>query len=191
MKRFASTRSEILASQPFPGRAQCSVGSIDDVGMRYGLTTQALIASTIAIAPPIVSSQSRTPRHGCGIFRSSCICPRSSRYRLSRVGREVFSGHLDLLLLSALAGEPRHGWGVIDHVRRRSGGRFDYPEGTIYPALHRLEEERLLRSRWSSVDGRRRRVYELSRKGKKAFADERRAWRDLAKGIELVLESAG
>ena len=51
MKRFASTRSEKRASQPCPGRAQCSVGSIDEDGIRYGLTTHALIASTIAIAP--------------------------------------------------------------------------------------------------------------------------------------------
>ena len=58
MKRFASTRSEKRASQPLPGRAQCSVGSIDDDGIRYGLTTHALIASTIAIAPTIVTIQS-------------------------------------------------------------------------------------------------------------------------------------
>ena len=106
------------------------------------------------------------------------------------MGREVFSGHLDLLLLSALAGEPRHGWGVIDHVRRRSGGRFDYPEGTIYPALHRLEEERLLRSRWSSVDGRRRRVYELTQRGHRALAGRRQEWHEFARGITAVIEQA-
>ena len=58
MKRFASTRSEKRDSQPEPGRAQCSVGSIDDEGIRYGFTTQALIASTMAIAPMIVTAQS-------------------------------------------------------------------------------------------------------------------------------------
>src|ERR671918_1258351 len=58
MKRFASTRSENLDSQPAAGRAQCSVGSIDEDGMRYGLATQALIASTIATAPTIVTTQS-------------------------------------------------------------------------------------------------------------------------------------
>ena len=65
MNRFASTRSEKRASQPLPGLAQWSVGSIDDEGMRYGLTTHALIASTIAIAPTIVTTQSiatRQPR---------------------------------------------------------------------------------------------------------------------------------
>ena len=66
MKRFASTRSERRASQPWPGRAQCSVGSIDEDGIRYGFTTQALIASTIAIAPTIVTIQSIAIRHGRG-----------------------------------------------------------------------------------------------------------------------------
>ena len=62
MKRFASTRSEKRASHPFAGFAQCSVGSIDEDGIRYGLTTQALIASTIAIAPAIVTTQSIVTR---------------------------------------------------------------------------------------------------------------------------------
>src|ERR671928_186891 len=66
MKRFASTRSDRLASQPGSGRAQCSVGSIEEDGIRYGLTTQALIASTIAIAPATVTIQSIAIRHGRG-----------------------------------------------------------------------------------------------------------------------------
>jgi hypothetical protein len=66
MNRFASTRSEKRASQPFPGRAQWSVGSIDEDGIRYGLTTYALIASTIATAPRIVTAQSMAMRHWRG-----------------------------------------------------------------------------------------------------------------------------
>src|SRR3954449_9822545 len=68
MKRFASTRSESRASQPGPP-AQCSVGSIEEDGIRYGLTTHALIASTIAIAPAIVTTQSIAIRHGRGSRR--------------------------------------------------------------------------------------------------------------------------
>src|SRR5262245_37478865 len=74
MKRFASTRSDQWASQPGPGLAQCKVGSIDDEGIRYGLTTQALIASTIAIAPMIVTAQSiamRQPRGRPAVRRST------------------------------------------------------------------------------------------------------------------------
>ena len=71
MNRFASTRSEKRASHPCAGRAQCSVGSIDDDGIRYGLTTNALIRRTIATAPAIVTTQSTIVRHGCGRRRAS------------------------------------------------------------------------------------------------------------------------
>src|SRR4051812_50218685 len=69
MNRFASTRSEKRDSQPLPGRAQWRVGSIDEDGIRYGLTTQALIASTIAIAPTMVTIQSIASRQPRGRFR--------------------------------------------------------------------------------------------------------------------------
>src|ERR671910_747395 len=68
MNRFARTRSDQLASQPLASFAQCSVGSIDEDGIRYGLTTHALIASTIATAPAIVTIQSIATRHGRGRF---------------------------------------------------------------------------------------------------------------------------
>jgi PadR family transcriptional regulator, regulatory protein PadR len=102
--------------------------------------------------------------------------------------RDPFSGHLDLLLLAALRAEPRHGYAVIDHVRRASEGRFHYPEGTVYPALHRLEAVGLLRSRWSEVEGRRRRVYELTAKGARALDGRRREWESFSQGIASVLE---
>jgi PadR family transcriptional regulator, regulatory protein PadR len=104
------------------------------------------------------------------------------------MAREAFSGHLDLLLLAALRAEPRHGYGVIEHLRLMSGGRFDYPEGTVYPALHRLESSGLLRSRWSEVEGRRRRVYELTVRGETALAGRRREWEQFALGISAVVE---
>lgn len=107
---------------------------------------------------------------------------------MSRVAREAFSGHLDLLLLSALQAEASHGYGVMERVRRASGGRFDYPEGTIYPALHRLEEEGLLRSRWDVTEGRRRRIYEVTRRGDEALAGRKRDWQEFARGVAAVLE---
>jgi PadR family transcriptional regulator, regulatory protein PadR len=106
------------------------------------------------------------------------------------MAREPFSGHLDLLLLAALRTESRHGYAVMEHVRRASGGRFDYPEGTVYPALHRLEADGMLTSRWSEVDGRRRRVYELTAKGAKALDTRRRDWERFSQSIAAVLESA-
>ena len=103
--------------------------------------------------------------------------------------REQFSGHLELLLLAALQ-KPRHGYGVIEHVRRASGGRFDYPDGTVYPALHRLEVEGLLRSRWSEVEGRRRRVYEITARGKKSLAGHRREWERFTRSVAAVVDQA-
>jgi PadR family transcriptional regulator len=106
------------------------------------------------------------------------------------VARDPFSGHLDLLLLASLQATPRHGYGVIEHVRRTSGGRFAYPEGTVYPALHRLEEEGLLRSRWRDIDGRRRRVYQLTRRGMRELDGRRRAWEQYARSVSAVIEQA-
>jgi PadR family transcriptional regulator, regulatory protein PadR len=104
--------------------------------------------------------------------------------------RGTYSGHLDLLLLSALQGKALHGYGVIEHVRDASSGRFDYPEGTVYPALHRLEDDGLLRSCWQETDGRRRRVYELTPRGEKALAGYRSSWHEFVRSMSAVIEEA-
>lgn len=78
----------------------------------------------------------------------------------------------------------------MEQLRRRSGGAFDLPEGTVYPALHRLEREGVLKSRWAPKTGRRRRIYELTPEGERAFADRRRSWSEFARSVELVLEGA-
>ena len=64
---------------------------------------------------------------------------------------EAVRGHLDLLLLSELARGPGHGYALIERIRDRSEGAFEFPEGSIYPALHRLERGGLLKSAWSSA----------------------------------------
>jgi PadR family transcriptional regulator PadR len=102
--------------------------------------------------------------------------------------REQYSGHLDMLLLAALRARPLHGYAIIDELRRASRNRFDYPEGTVYPALHRLEEAGLLRSRWSDVDGRRRRAYELTARGRSELERERSEWDRFTAGVRAVLE---
>jgi PadR family transcriptional regulator PadR len=73
---------------------------------------------------------------------------------------EMLKGHLDMIVLAALAAAgSAHGYAIIEEIKRRSGGAFDLPEGTIYPALHRLEQAGLLSSRWTTADsGRRRRA---------------------------------
>jgi PadR family transcriptional regulator PadR len=102
--------------------------------------------------------------------------------------RESFSGHLELLLLAALEHDARHGYAISEHIREASSGRFDYADGTIYPALNRLEGEGLLRSRWSDVAGRRRRVYELTGNGRRALVRRRDDWEQHVGGIAAVLD---
>jgi PadR family transcriptional regulator, regulatory protein PadR len=103
------------------------------------------------------------------------------------MNRERLKGHLDLLLLSVLSAGPAHGYAVITSLRARSEGTFDLPEGTVYPALHRLERGGLLTSSWADTDGRRRRVYALTGEGETALAAERTEWKRFAGGIAGVL----
>ena len=101
--------------------------------------------------------------------------------------RDPFSGHLDMLLLAALRSRPMHGYAIMEYVRQASSGQFDYAEGTIYPALRRLEDDGLLRSRWMTTEGRRRRVYDISPQGSRAFVGHRREWERFTNGVEAVL----
>ena len=100
---------------------------------------------------------------------------------------ETLKGHLDGLVLATLADGPAHGYAVIEELKRRSGGAFDLPEGTVYPVLHRLEAEGLLASEWSEGAGRKRRVYRLTRRGRGALDGRRRDWKLFAGAVEAVL----
>src|SRR5260370_8833841 len=104
--------------------------------------------------------------------------------------RERVRGDLGVLLLSVLAGGPAHGYEVIAALRRRSESTFDLPEGTIYPALHRLEDAGLLASDWADASGRRRRVYTLTDKGAAALAAEQGQWRRFAPRVPPGLGGA-
>jgi DNA-binding PadR family transcriptional regulator len=101
--------------------------------------------------------------------------------------REQLKGHLDLLLLSVLAHGPAHGYAIIGELRERSAEEFTLPEGTIYPALHRLEAAGLLRSSWAEQAGRRRRLYELTAKGVSALAELQGEWRRFSTGVQAVV----
>ena len=107
------------------------------------------------------------------------------------MARESLAGQLDLLLLSALSCEPAHGYAVIEELRRRSDGVFDLPESTVYPALHRLEQAKEVKSDWAEVGGRRRRVYTLTDKGRSALRKRRREWSRLRSGIGAAIGEAG
>jgi transcriptional regulator len=100
---------------------------------------------------------------------------------------ESLKGHLDALILAVLAGGPLHGYAIIDALKRRSDGALALPEGTVYPALHRLEAAGLLASEWSDGEGRRRRVYELTRRGRRELGTRRSEWREFSRAVEAVL----
>jgi DNA-binding PadR family transcriptional regulator len=101
---------------------------------------------------------------------------------------QALKGHLDVLLLAALEDGPRHGYAVKEALRAGSGGRFDLPTGTVYPALHRLEAAGLITGDWSKVDGRRRRSYRLTAAGVRRLRTERGNWRDFAAAVSTLLE---
>ena len=103
------------------------------------------------------------------------------------MGAESLKGHLDGMILAVLGSAPAHGYAVIEELKQRSGGVFDLPEGTVYPALHRLEAEGLLASAWADASGRRRRIYRLTRRGRAALGERRTEWRRFSHAVECVL----
>ncbi len=104
-----------------------------------------------------------------------------------RMTGEALKGHLDLLLLAVLAEGPAHGYAVIESLRQRSEGVFDLPEGTIYPALHRLESQGLLGSRWSEDSARRKRIYHLTPKGQQVLSNRQEEWKKFSRAIDATV----
>ena len=95
-------------------------------------------------------------------------------------------GHVDGLILAVLADGPCHGYAVIEELRRRSDGVLDFPEGTIYPALYKLEAAGAVASSWTVADARRRRMYRLTAAGRRQLARAREEWDSLARAMEGV-----
>lgn len=106
------------------------------------------------------------------------------------MSQDAVHGHLDGLVLAALASGPAHGYALIELLRERSGGFFELPEGSVYPALHRLERAGMVESGWSQAGGRRRRVYELTAKGRRAMTGRHREWRSFAAAVEAIWRGA-
>lgn len=102
---------------------------------------------------------------------------------------ETLKGHLDLLLLAVLQNGPAHGYAMIETLRLRSAEVFDLPEGTIYPALHRLEGQGLLASEWSEAAGRRKRIYRLTPKGQEALSQRQQEWRKFSRAVDATIGS--
>ena len=103
---------------------------------------------------------------------------------------EELKGHLDLLLLTILRNGRSHGYAVIEQLRQFSDGEFDLPEGTVYPALHRLESQGYLTATWAVHDGRRRKTYELTASGEAVRLGRNESWLTFAGAVARVINGA-
>ena len=101
-----------------------------------------------------------------------------------------FQGQLEGLLLAILQQGPMHGYAIASEMRARSGGELEVPEGTLYPVLHKLEKEGLVRSHWEKVSGRRRRVYAVSPNSRSALRERFDSWQRLSRAIDSVFGPA-
>ena len=98
-------------------------------------------------------------------------------------------GTLDLLILKALALEPQHGWAVSERLQQISSDAVQVQQGSLYPALHRLERRGRIRAKWGvSANGRRAKFYELTAAGRKELQQDTDAWKKLSVAVTQVLE---
>ena len=99
----------------------------------------------------------------------------------------LIRGHLEGLLLAVLAERPDHGYALSQRLARLSGGELSVPEGSLYPALQRLERVGFVTSTWAPTDGRRRRVYSLSETGRRRATEAAQEWRTFSSAVDGVL----
>ncbi len=98
-------------------------------------------------------------------------------------------GTLDLLILKALSLQPMHGWAISQRIHQVSRAALEIPQGSLYPALHRLERRGLIRAEWGASDNNRKaKYYELTRAGRKQLDSEADGWARLTAAVALVLE---
>jgi transcriptional regulator len=104
---------------------------------------------------------------------------------------DALRGSLDLLVLKTLSLQPMHGWGIGQRVQQISDGVLEVNQGSLYPALQRLEKEGLVTSDWGTTDNNRRaRYYSLTAAGRRALGAELESWRRFAAGLEAVLRTS-
>lgn len=109
----------------------------------------------------------------------------------ARAQTDVLRGSLDLLVLKTLSLRPQHGWGIAQHVQQISEGVLEVNQGSLYPALQRLEKDGLVVSDWGTTENNRRaRYYRITAAGRRALGEEVENWRRFAAGLEAVLHSA-
>jgi transcriptional regulator len=104
---------------------------------------------------------------------------------------DLLQGTLDLLILKTLAREPMHGWGIAKRIQQLSGEVLSVQQGSLYPALHRLENQGWITAEWkSSEHGRDAKVYELTKEGRRQLTRELESWNRLSSAVGLLLQRA-
>jgi PadR family transcriptional regulator PadR len=104
---------------------------------------------------------------------------------------DLLQGTLDLLILKTLTAEPAHGWGIAKRILLLSGDVLSVGQGSLYPALHRLEHQGWITAEWKDSNlGRPAKFYSLTREGKKQLERELRSWERLSSAVQLLIESA-
>ena len=108
----------------------------------------------------------------------------------ARQQNDALRGSLDLLVLKTLSLQPTHGWGISQRIQQMSKGTLEVNQGSLYPALQRLEKIGLIASDWGTTDNNRRaRYYRLTAGGRRALSDERASWKKFAAGLDAVLRT--
>jgi PadR family transcriptional regulator PadR len=101
---------------------------------------------------------------------------------------DLLQGTLDMLVMRAVTDEPLHGYALVHRLKLISGGRLNVPQGSLYPALHRLENQGVLKGEWRDTpSGREAKFYRLTAKGRKRLESEVADWKELSAAIALVL----
>src|SRR5215204_4805978 len=109
---------------------------------------------------------------------------------LAKDKSEVLQGTLDMLVLKALQLQPMHGWGITERIEQWSESVLQLGQGTLYPALYRLERQELIKSEWRvTANNRRARYYALTSKGSRHFQHQLAEWRRISRAINLILEA--
>lgn len=105
-------------------------------------------------------------------------------------GRELLKGNTDSLLLCLISREPTYGYQIVKELEKRSNGYFRFKEGTLYPALHRLERERLIEGKWQILpNGQQRRYYYITEKGQQILAARLATWQDFSMAVQAVTQA--
>jgi PadR family transcriptional regulator len=108
---------------------------------------------------------------------------------VDRFSAELMRGSLDLMVLSVLMQGPQYGYSLQQRLRDATAGRVPLPAGTLYPLLHRLETEKLIRSRWDDSTGRRRKWYEINQSGRARLGSQAGQWLAYAECIRSLLDT--